>query len=73
MRSSKEKGEMSLRGQVEGVLEMCTLQNKMGFKARSKSMECCICSQYHENDGTPRLSCSFGEESIVTKASIIGD
>ena len=43
LRSSKEKGEMSLRRQVEGVLEMCTLQNKMGFKARSKSMECCIC------------------------------
>ncbi|XP_044163756.1 uncharacterized protein LOC114949575 isoform X3 [Acropora millepora] len=36
LRSSKEKGEMSLRGQVEGVLEMCTLQNKMGFKARSR-------------------------------------
>ncbi|XP_067029279.1 uncharacterized protein [Acropora muricata] len=33
-RSSKKKGEMSLRGQVEGVLEMCTLQNKMVFKAR---------------------------------------
>ena len=44
---------MSLRGQVEGVLEMCTLQNKMGFKARSKSMECCICQQYYENHGTP--------------------
>ncbi|XP_044170854.1 uncharacterized protein LOC114973967 isoform X7 [Acropora millepora] len=53
LRSSKKKGEMSLRGQVEGVLEMCTLQNKMVFKARSKSMECCICSQYRENDGTP--------------------
>ncbi|XP_044170853.1 protein arginine methyltransferase NDUFAF7, mitochondrial-like isoform X6 [Acropora millepora] len=34
LRSSKKKGEMSLRGQVEGVLEMCTLQNKMVFKAR---------------------------------------
>ena len=55
LRSSKKKGEMSLRGQVEpGVLEMCTLQNKMVFfKARSKSMECCICSQYRENDGNP--------------------
>ena len=35
LRSSKKKGEMSLQGQVEGILEMCNLQNKV-FKARSK-------------------------------------
>ena len=70
LRSSKKKGEMSLRGQVEGVLEMCTLQNKMVFKARSKSMECCICLNSIVEMMVPHdCHVLLEKKSIVTKAT----
>ena len=36
LRSSKKKGEMSWRGQMDEIFEVGTLQNKMFFKVSSK-------------------------------------
>ena len=71
LRGSKKKGEMSWCGQVDEILEMGTLQNKMFFKVSSKQMECCtIFATRVPHDCHALLE----KKTIVTmKGYIIGD
>ena len=73
LRRHKKKGEMSWWGWVNKILDMDIQLNTVFFKVSSKWMECCICIQYHENGGTPWLSCSFERENHCHWGYIIGD